>query len=78
MRRSGTPHHLFRVSRHAGVWRLIHNSAFFADYANEADAAAAAHAAADKETACGHTVEIVSPEGAAPEPALCPAAHRDE
>lgn len=56
--------HLFRVSPHVGVWRLIHNGVFYRDYASEADAVAAAHAAADKERAFGHTVQVVTPEQA--------------
>ena len=55
------PLHLFRVSPHVGVWRLIHNDVFYRDYAREADAVAA-HAAADKERACGHMVQVVTPE----------------
>lgn len=66
--------HLFRVSPHVGVWRLIHNGVFYRDYATEADAVAAAHAAADKERACGHTVQVVSPEPATPS---APAPRRD-
>ena len=56
--------HLFRVSPHAGIWRLIHNGVFYRDYAREADAVAAAHAAADKERAFGHTAQVVAPEQA--------------
>ena len=56
--------HLFRVSLHVGVWRLIHNGVFYRDYATEADAVAAAHAAADKERAFGHTVQVVTASGA--------------
>lgn len=63
--------HLFRVSRHAGVWRLIHNGVFYRDYVSEGDAVAAAHAAADRERAFGHQVQVVTPE---PEPAPLSAA----
>lgn len=66
--------HLFRVSRHAGVWRLIHNGVFYRDYVSEADAVAAAHAAADRERAFGHQAQVVTPE---PAPLSAAALRRD-
>lgn len=58
--------HLFRVARHAGIWRVIHNGAFYRDYATEADATAAAHEAARTEQASGHEARVVTSEGEAP------------
>jgi hypothetical protein len=57
----GPSTHLFRVSSHAGIWCVIRNGAFFADYPSKADAIDAAHAAARKEEAFGHAVQVFTP-----------------
>jgi hypothetical protein len=67
--------HLFRVSSHAGVWCVLRNGAFFADYASQTEAIDAAHAAARKEEAFGHTVQVLTPSDV---PQARAEAHRDE
>ena len=57
---------LFRVSSHAGIWCVIRNGAFFSDYETEADAIDAAYAAARKERAFGHAVQVITPGGRPP------------
>lgn len=53
--------HLFRVSSHAGIWCVIRDGAFFGDYRSKADAIDAAQAAARKEEAFGHAVQVFMP-----------------
>lgn len=60
----GPPIRLFRVSRHAGVWCVLRNGAFLADFGSHAEAVDAAHAAAKKEEAFGHQVLVVTASGA--------------
>jgi hypothetical protein len=57
---------LFRVSSRAGVWCVIRNGVFFGDYETEADAIDGAYAAARKERAFGHAVQVVAPGGRPP------------
>ena len=54
---------LFRVSRHAGIWCVLRNGAFLADYGSEGEAIDAALAAAQKEKAFGHPVQVVTALG---------------
>ena len=60
----GAPIRLVRVSRHAGIWCVLRNGTFLADYGSQAEAVEAAHAAADKEAASGHQVLVVTASGA--------------
>lgn len=66
VRAGGASAHLFRIASHAGIWRVIHNGAFYRDYTTEADALDGALAAARKEQDRGHAARIVTPAGDVP------------
>jgi hypothetical protein len=70
--KDGPPIRLFRVSRHAGIWCVLRNGAFLADYGSQAEAVDAAYAAAKKEAAFGHQVLVVTASGAPLVPAAAP------
>jgi hypothetical protein len=55
---------IFRVGRHADIWCVIRNGAFFADYKTQVEAVDAAHAAARKEQALGCEVQVLTTPGA--------------
>jgi len=57
------PLQLFRIVSHVGVWRVIHNGAFYRDYGAEAEALQGACAAAGRAHAAGYATRVVTAAG---------------